>query len=104
MTAEALDEIEVGRKYAARTLSRFLALRDIRFSRLKATLSQRQQEFVELLPLLFHSNHPGLPGFVSTECPADLPDYRSRFVRPESFAHPTACFHSALVSGRAISG
>ncbi len=76
MAAEALDEIEVGRKYAARMLSRFLALRDVRLTRLRASLSQRQQEFVELLPLLFHSNHPGLPGFVSTDCPADLPGYQ----------------------------
>lgn len=76
VTAEALDEIEVGRKYAARMLGRFLALRDIRLTRLKATMSPRQQEFIELLPLLFHSNHPGLPGFVSTDCPAELPGYQ----------------------------
>jgi hypothetical protein len=34
----------------------------------------------------------------------ELPTYRSRFLRPESFAHLTACLHSSLVSGRAISG
>lgn len=75
MEPAVLDDVEVGRKYAARMRSRFLALRDIRLARLKATLTQRQQDFLELLPFLFHSNHPGLPGFVSRDCPADLPGY-----------------------------
>lgn len=76
MDPAALDDVEVGRKYAERLRSRFLALRDIRLDRLKATMTQRQQDFLELLPFLFHSNHPGLPGFVSRDCPADLPGYK----------------------------
>lgn len=38
-------------------------------------LQPRQHDFLHLLPLLFHQNHPLLPGFVSLETPAGIPDY-----------------------------
>lgn len=32
--------------------------------------------FLDLLPLLLHCNHPGLPGYVSATTPAGIPDYQ----------------------------
>nr|WP_305909334.1 class I adenylate cyclase [Methylomarinum sp. Ch1-1]MDP4522240.1 class I adenylate cyclase [Methylomarinum sp. Ch1-1] len=38
-------------------------------------LQPRQRNFLHLLPLIFHQNLPLLPGFISTETPAGIPDY-----------------------------
>ena len=40
-----------------------------------ATLPQRQRPFVEVLPILFHTNHPALPGFVSRDAPYGVAAY-----------------------------
>ena len=40
-----------------------------------ADLRERQRHFIELLPLLYHTNHPILPGYVSKQTPAGIPDY-----------------------------
>lgn len=54
---------------------RFFALNKARLDRTRADLRQRQLDFLELLPLLFHINHPTLPGYVSKSTPAGIPDY-----------------------------
>ena len=54
---------------------RFFALNKARLARTLNELRQRQREFIELLPLLFHTNHPILPGYVSKATPAGIPDY-----------------------------
>jgi len=54
---------------------RFLDLNKARLNRTLAELRQRQREFVDLLPLLYHTNHPMLPGYVSKSTPAGIPDY-----------------------------
>lgn len=54
---------------------RFLTLNAGRLERAHQLLSTRQQRVLHLLPLLFHVNHPGLPGYVSTSAPAGLSDY-----------------------------
>lgn len=54
---------------------RFFALNKARLTRTMTELRQRQSEFIELLPLLFHTNHPILPGYVSKSTPAGIPDY-----------------------------
>ena len=56
-------------------LKKFLRLNDIRLQRTKTSISQRQVDFLSLLPLLFHANHPSLPGFVSRQCPAGISKY-----------------------------
>ncbi len=53
-------------------LHKFLHLNSQRLQRTNNSLRQRQTEFLQLLPLLFHINHPSLPGFVSTQCPAGI--------------------------------
>ncbi|MCU7842341.1 MAG: class I adenylate cyclase [Candidatus Thiodiazotropha sp. (ex Monitilora ramsayi)] len=54
---------------------RFLRLHKERLRRIRDELRPSQREFIDLLPLLFHINHPMLPGFVSTETPIGIPDY-----------------------------
>lgn len=54
---------------------RFLAVNRDRLHRVFETLQPRQRAFVELVPLLFHVNHPLLPGYVSQDTPAGISDY-----------------------------
>lgn len=56
-------------------LRKFLQLNSLKLQRTKDALKQRQVDFLQLLPLLFHINHPSLPGFVSTQCPAGIPKF-----------------------------
>ncbi|NNC54719.1 MAG: adenylate cyclase, partial [Pseudomonadales bacterium] len=61
--AEGLD-----RACLNETRLRFLELNTLRAQRLRASLLDSQQVFLDLLPLLFHVNHASLPGYV-----ADVP-------------------------------
>ncbi|MFZ2406356.1 MAG: class I adenylate cyclase, partial [Methylobacter sp.] len=54
---------------------RFKRLNQLRKQRVQEFLQPRQQAFLDLLPLLFHCNHPMLPGFVSSTTPAGIPEY-----------------------------
>ena len=54
---------------------RFLRLHRERLRRIRAEIRPSQQEFIDLLPLLFHINHPMLPGYVNSETPVGIPDY-----------------------------
>lgn len=54
---------------------RFKHFNQSRLQRMKEFLQPRQHDFLHLLPLLFHQNHPLLPGFVSSETPAGIQDY-----------------------------
>ncbi len=56
-------------------LRKFLHLNSVRLDRTKDSLTPRQLDFLQLLPLLFHINHPLLPGFVSSQCPTGIPRY-----------------------------
>jgi adenylate cyclase, class 1 len=55
---------------------RFLLLNRERLRRAQDSMRERQRDFLDLLPLLFHVNHPILPGYVSNECPVGVSDYR----------------------------
>ena len=70
--AALADETGLGRKALKRIVGRFLALRDRRLNRIRATLTHEQRSFFDLLPLLWHVNHPTLPGFVSSDTPAGV--------------------------------
>ncbi len=54
---------------------RFIDLNRLRLQRIDDDLRPQQRDFVALLPLLFHVNHPLLPGYVSRKAPAGIPDY-----------------------------
>lgn len=55
---------------------RFLLLNRERLRRAQESMRERQRDFLDLLPLLFHVNHPILPGYASNECPVGVSDYR----------------------------
>ncbi len=54
---------------------RFLLLNNERLNRVNSTLRSRQKIFLEILPLLFHTNSMDLPGFVSKKTPIGIADY-----------------------------
>ncbi|QLC73299.1 class I adenylate cyclase [Pseudomonas sp. LPB0260] len=62
----------IDRKVLAQLRARFLKVNDGRLQRALQALSSRQQLVLRLLPLLFHVNHPLLPGYVSGLTPAGL--------------------------------
>lgn len=54
---------------------RFFDLNKQRLQRAKQDMRQRQLDFLELLPTLYHINHPLLPGYISKQTPTGIPDY-----------------------------
>jgi adenylate cyclase class 1 len=64
-----------GRRDLERVKRRFHALNLDRLHRILAELRPAQQNFLHLLPLLCHINHPLLPGFVSSDAPAGIADF-----------------------------
>ncbi|MCP5151310.1 MAG: class I adenylate cyclase [Ectothiorhodospiraceae bacterium] len=54
---------------------RFNNINRERLRRLLTSLAPEQRGFVELLPLLFHVNHPMMPGYVGTDTPQGVADY-----------------------------
>lgn len=54
---------------------RFVRLNQARLSRARNALRERQRDVLDLLPLLFHLNHPMLPGYVSKEVPIGVSHY-----------------------------
>jgi adenylate cyclase class 1 len=54
---------------------RFLALNKDRLRLVQESLELRQRVFVELVPLLFHINHPMLPGYLSNKTPCGISAY-----------------------------
>ncbi len=71
-TLEIRPDINEGidRKVLGQLRARFLKVNDGRLGRAMQALSTRQQLVLKLLPLLFHVNHPLLPGYVSASTPA----------------------------------
>lgn len=51
---------------------RFAAINADRLRRMHDALPERHQLFLDVLPILFHCNHPMLPGFVSRSTPAKI--------------------------------
>ena len=65
----------ISRKDLKTIRNRFLKLHLERLRRILGELNPAKQDFIELLPLLFHINHPILPGYVKSETPQGLPEY-----------------------------
>jgi len=65
----------IGRKELQTVRRRFLGIHRERLHRITEELRPSQRVFIELLPLLFHINHPILPGFTGTTTPVGIPDY-----------------------------
>ncbi|MFJ4344754.1 class I adenylate cyclase [Pseudomonas sp. NPDC089401] len=62
----------IDRKVLSTLRARFLHINQGRLERAMEGLSTRQQLVLTLLPLLFHVNHPLLPGYVSGATPAGV--------------------------------
>lgn len=62
----------IDRKVLGTLRERFLSVNAGRLARTRQAMSPRQQAVLKLLPLLFHVNHPILPGYVSGTTPAGL--------------------------------
>jgi len=72
----ALDFDEgIDRKTLRRLRDRFLAVNQQRWQRAHSALTYRQQRVLEVLPLVFHLNHPSLPGYHDRDCPYGLSHY-----------------------------
>lgn len=56
---------------------RFLAINSDRLGRMRSALNDHQQLCLDALPLLFHTNHPMMPGFVSRSTPARLSNFKA---------------------------
>ncbi|QBQ53465.1 class I adenylate cyclase [Nitrosococcus wardiae] len=54
---------------------RFFLLNRHRLGRVRESLWPRQRVFLDVLPLLFHTNHPLLPGFSGTSIPCGVSNY-----------------------------
>ncbi|QSP95879.1 class I adenylate cyclase [Marinobacter salinisoli] len=66
----------IDRKTLRRLRDRFLALNAQRWERARSSLTYRQQIVLEILPLVFHVNHPSLPGYLDRDCPFGLSGYQ----------------------------
>lgn len=55
---------------------RFALINSDRLKRVSLALHDRQKQFLDILPLLFHVNHPMLPGYLSSKTPAGISDYK----------------------------
>ena len=66
---------DISKKDLYAVAQRFKNFNHSRLQRVRELLQPRQYDFLHLLPLLFHQNHPLLPGFVSLDTPAGIPDY-----------------------------
>ena len=73
-TGSSIDQ-GVDRKTLKTIQQRFLQVNNARLARTRSALVGRQQIFLELLPMLFHVNHPMLPGYISHQTPCGLADY-----------------------------
>ncbi|MGM0767848.1 MAG: class I adenylate cyclase [Pseudomonadota bacterium] len=73
----ALDFDEgIDRKTLRRLRDRFLGVNEQRWRRAHSALTYRQQAVLDVLPLVFHLNHPSLPGYLDRDCPYGLSHYQ----------------------------
>lgn len=68
----------IDRKQLQFLRQRFLAINQTRFERSCQALTDRQKDFLQLLPLFFHVNHPLLPGYISNQVPAGIIHYQPK--------------------------
>lgn len=66
----------VDRKLLKQVRDRFLKINAERLTRAQQSMSARQRDIIDLLPLLFHVNHPLLPGYVAQDAPKGVCAYQ----------------------------
>lgn len=67
--------LRIDRSETFKIRRRFLNLNRLRLQHIHEALPSHQRIFFELLSLLFHTNHPLMPGYVDKECPCGVSDY-----------------------------
>ncbi len=68
--------LEIDRKQLNDLRRRFLEINEKRKALLSQNLSEREEHLIQLLPFLFHINHPTLPGYVGSDAPCGLANYQ----------------------------
>ena len=93
------------------TQRHFLSINQERLRRANEALRRRHRAVLDILPLLFHANHPAFPGFVSANTPKGIANYTpsqrsleaaARFVKGFDYkrrAQPRYDIHSILLMG-----
>lgn len=66
---------EIDPKHLKSIRKRFLRLSEKRLGRMLDSFNLTQSDSIKLLPLLFHVNHPMLPGYVDKSTPCGIPNY-----------------------------
>ena len=66
----------VDRKLLKTIKNRFLQVNGDRLERCNQGLSSKHQDILLVLPLLYHINHPLMPGYVSQEAPVGVSSYQ----------------------------
>lgn len=77
--------------------TRFLAVNQDKLRRLYDNLTQRQSDFLDVLPLLFHGNQRSLPGYISNETPSGVCEYSPGRQARKVAARISAKFDAALL-------
>lgn len=75
VTTEVIDD-SLDRQNLTLLRKRFLQINHDRLLRTRMALTHQQEMLLDGLPLLFHCNHPMLPGFVSHSTPAGLSGFK----------------------------
>ncbi len=78
-----MADIEINQKQLKQIKNDFLRLSQRRYSRMEASLSGVQADKLKLIPLLFHVNHPMLPGYVDKFTPSGIPNYTPSHVEKQ---------------------
>jgi adenylate cyclase class 1 len=68
---------EIDPKALKLCVARFKHHHDVRLAASKHRMTRRQRNVIDVLPLLYHRNHPALPGYIDTTVPAGIPGYRA---------------------------
>lgn len=68
-------DLDMDRHQILAMRKKFLAINQKRLERARDNLEHKQKIVVDILPLLFHVNHPMLPGYVSQQTPTGLSNF-----------------------------
>jgi adenylate cyclase class 1 len=89
----------------------FQKINRARLQRVLGELRPNQQDYIQLIPLLFHINHPTLPGFVSSDAPAGIPNFdptrealNAARKLSRSFSYKGRAYHKYLIQGLYLMG
>ncbi|PHS20647.1 MAG: hypothetical protein COA86_01490 [Kangiella sp.] len=102
---------EIDKKHLKKIENEFLTLSRIRFDRMLASLTQKQQDYLRLLPLFFHVNHPMLPGYHDSFTPCGIPNYSPTSLEKQivktvsqSFDYQSKAYHSFAIASLFLMG